>query len=87
MKNIINNLKKSDTIKTQLTIATNFISSNDTDEDCVMHSKNHDLEIMIYDNADKVIKDLFEWVLSRHQIELGTSMKGSDFIFNCADLF
>ena len=42
----INNLKKSDTWKIQLTIANNFISSIDNDEECVMHlksdSRNHD---------------------------------------------
>ena len=35
---IINNLKKSDTWKIQLTIAINFISSKDIDEERVMHS-------------------------------------------------
>ena len=38
LKNIINNLKKSDTWKIQLRIANNFISSIDNDEECVMHS-------------------------------------------------
>ena len=40
LKDIINNLKKSDTWKIQLTIAVNFISSkDDNDEERVMHSK------------------------------------------------
>ena len=39
LKDIINNLKKSNTCKIQLTIANNFISSIDNDEECVMHSK------------------------------------------------
>ena len=38
LKNIINNLKKSDTWKIQLRIANNFISSIDNDEESVMHS-------------------------------------------------
>ena len=37
LKDIINNLKKSDTWKIQLTIANNFISSIDNDEECVIH--------------------------------------------------
>ena len=36
---MIKNLKKSDTWKIQLTIAINFNSSKDTDEERAMHSK------------------------------------------------
>ena len=38
---------------------------------------------MIYDKADEVIKELFESHVSRYQIGLETSMKGSDSIFGC----
>ena len=47
LKDIINNLKKSDTWKTQLTIVNNFISSIDNDEVGVMHSKSDNIEILI----------------------------------------
>ena len=33
-----------------------------------MHSKSDDIEIMIYDKANEVIKELFESLLSRYQI-------------------
>ena len=56
LKDIINNLKKSDTWKIQLTIANNFISSIDNDEEHIMHSRSDDIEIIINDEADKVIK-------------------------------
>ena len=39
LKDIINNLKKSDAWKVQLTIANNFTSSIYNDEDHLMHSK------------------------------------------------
>ena len=39
LKDIRNNLKKSDTWKIQLSIANNFISSIDNDEERVMHSE------------------------------------------------
>ena len=52
LKSIINNHKKSDTWKIQLTIAKNFISSIDNDEEHVMHSKSNNIEIMINDEAD-----------------------------------
>ena len=45
MKYIINTLKKSDTQKIHLTIATNFIYSKNTDEERVMHSKSDKKEL------------------------------------------
>ena len=39
----------------QLTIAINFISTKDTDEKHVMYQKIYNIEILIYDKADKVI--------------------------------
>ena len=58
-KQIINNLKKSDTWKIELTIAIDFIFSKDTDEECVMHS-NSDNILVIYDKTDDLIKEIFE---------------------------
>ena len=80
LKDIINNLKKSDTWKIQLTIANNFISSIDNDEERVMHSKSDNIEIMINDEADEVIKELFDSLKNRYQNNL-ESMKGSKFVF------
>ena len=51
-----------------------------------MHSKSDNIEFMIYDNADEVIQELFESLLNRYQIGVETSMKRSDFIFNCVYL-
>ena len=56
MKDIMNNLKKFDTGKSQLTIAINFISSKNTDEERVMHSKSDNIEIIIHNKADEVMK-------------------------------
>ena len=42
----------------QLTIANNFISSLDNNEEHVMHSKSDNIEIMINDEANKVIDSL-----------------------------
>ena len=38
---------------------------------------------MIYDKADKVIQNLLELILIRHQIRLKTLKRGSGFIFDC----
>ena len=51
-----------------------------------MHSKGDNIEIMSHDKEDEVIEQLFESLLSRHQIVLETSMKDSDFIFDCVYL-
>ena len=51
----MNDLKKSDTQKIQLTIAINFMSSKDNDEERVMHLKSDNKEIMINDKADEFI--------------------------------
>ena len=56
LKDIINNLKISNTCKIQLAIAYNFISSMDNDEEHVIHSKSDNIEIMVNDEANEVIK-------------------------------
>ena len=53
LKVIINNFEKSGIWKIQLTVAINFISSKDIDEERVMPSKSDKIEIMSYDKADK----------------------------------
>ena len=82
LKYIRNNLKKSDTLKIQLTIATDFISSEDNDEERVMHSKSDNIKIMINDKADEVIEELFKSLRNRYQSNLEKSMKGSEFVFD-----
>ena len=71
--------------KIQLTIANNFISSIDNNEEHVMHSKSDNMEIMFNDEADEVIEKLFESLKNRHQNNL-ESMKGSEFDFNYVHL-
>ena len=51
----MNNLKNSVTWKIQLTI-----SSIDNDEECVIHWKSDNIEILINDKADEFIKELFD---------------------------
>ena len=45
----------------------NFMSSKDTDEEHVKRSKSDNIEIMINDKTDEVVKDVFESLLSRYQ--------------------
>ena len=65
LEDIINNLKKSYIWKTQLTIAINFACFKDPGEERVKRSQGDNIEIMIYDEADEVIQELFESLHSR----------------------
>ena len=62
----MNDLRKSDTWKIQLTTAINLISSKDNDEEHKMPSKSNDINIIINDKADDVIEELFESFPSRY---------------------
>ena len=55
-------------LKIHWKIATNFISSNDVEEQCVMHSKCDNIEFMPDDNANEISGEFFESLLSRYQI-------------------
>ena len=63
----------------QLTITINFISSQDNnDDEREIHSKSDNIEIMMNDETDKVIEELFESLKKRYQNKLEESMKGSE---------
>ena len=51
-----------------------------------MHSKSNNIEFMSYDNANEVVNELFESLLSRYQAGLERSTRGSDFIFDSVQL-
>ena len=67
--------------KIQLTIGNNFICSMDNNEEQVMHSKSDKTDIMINDDADEAIKELFDTLKNRYQNNFEL-MKGSEFVFD-----
>ena len=72
--------------KIQLTIKLNFIPPKDDNaEEYVMHSKSDNVEIMINDRADEVIKEFFKSLKNKYQSNL-ESMKGSEFACDYVDL-
>ena len=75
LRNIIIDLQSSDTSKIQLTIAINFISSKDTEEEHVMHSLNDNAKLTSYNDANEVVNELFESLRSRYQGNLETPMR------------
>ena len=72
-------------MENQLTTAINFISSIDNDEERLMHSKSDNIEIMINDETQEVIKELFDSLKNRYQSNL-ESIKGSEFVFDYVHL-
>ena len=68
LKNITNDLKESGTWKIHLTITINFISSKDDNDE--MHSESDSIEMMMNDEAEEVIEELFESLKKRYQNKL-----------------
>ena len=61
-------------------------SKDDSDEIRKMHTKIHNVQIMMGSGADEIIEELFESLLQNYQKDLEESMKGSNFIFDSVDL-
>ena len=79
-------IQNSDTWKIQQTIAINFISSKDAEEERVTHSMSDNIKFSFYNDANEVVDELFESLHSKYQENLETSMRGSDFIFDSVQL-
>ena len=56
----------------ELTIAINFISPKDNDEERTIHSKIDNTEVMLYDNSDETIQEPFDSPLFRQQTFIET---------------
>ena len=50
-----------------------------------MHSKSDNIEIMITNEADEILKECFDSLKNRYQNNI-ESMKGSEFVFDCVHL-
>ena len=79
-------LQNSDTWKNLLTIAIDFISSKNAEEEPVMHWSSHSVKFTSYNDANEVIDELFESLRSRYQGNLELSMRDNDFIFDSVKL-
>ena len=86
MRKIITDLQNSDTWKIHLTIAINLISWKDVKEERVMHSNIYNIKFTYYNDASEAVNELFESLRSKYQDNLETSIKGSDFVFDSAQL-
>ena len=68
-------LQKSGPYKFWLRIEINFICSEDADEECVIHLKSSNTELMTYDN------EIFDSLFLMYTIGSETAMGGSNLIF------
>ena len=46
-------------------MAIDFTSSKDSDEICTMHTKSNNIEIMMGNETDQIIEELFEYLLQK----------------------
>ena len=53
--------------KIQLTMIINFISSRDSDEIRTMYTKSNNIQIIMGNEADEIIEELFESLLQKYQ--------------------
>ena len=86
LRNIRINLQKSDTWKIQLTVAINFISSKDAEEERIIHSKSNNVKLKSYNDANVVFDKPFKSLHSKCQGKLETSMRRSDLVFDSVQL-
>ena len=86
LSDMINNHKTRREWKIQLIMSIDFISSKDSNETRPMHTKSHNIEMMMGSETDKIIKELFESILQNYHKDLEETMRGSQFIRDSVDL-
>ena len=85
MSDIINEHKTQGEWKIHLTIAIKFFSFKDSEEIHTMHSKSDNIEILIGNETNEIIEDLYDSLLKICEDGLQESMKRSEFAFNNVD--
>ena len=86
MNNILNDHKTEGGWKIQITMEIQFFTSEDSNETRTMHTRSDDIEIMMGNEKDEIIEELFESLLKKYQKGLEESIKGSEFVFDSVDL-
>ena len=86
LSDMINDHKTRREWKIQLTMSINFISSKDSDETRNLHTKINNIEIMMGNETDEIIDELFETFSQNYQKDLEESTRGSKLNFDSVDL-
>ena len=80
LRELINYYKNKGEWKIQLIAEINFVSLKPgSDETRIMHTRSDNIEIMIGNDNDDIIKELFKSFLQKYEDNLQNKMKGSDF--------
>ena len=66
MSDIINDHKTQCEWKIHLTMAINFFSSKDSEKTCIMYSNSDNIEVMMGNETDKIIEELFDSFLQKY---------------------
>ena len=70
----------------QLTIEVNFISLKPgSDETRIMYTRSNNIEIMLGDDNDDIIEQLFESFLKKNEQNFQNKMRGSEFEFDAVN--
>ena len=86
LNDIINDHETQGEQKILLTMKINFFPSKDSEETRTMSTKTDNIEIMMSDETDEIIEELFESLLQRLQEGLEESMRGTEFIFDSVNV-
>ena len=83
LRELIEEYKQKGEWKVQLTIEVNFISLKPgSDETRIMYTKSNNIEIMLGDDNDDIIEQLFESLLKKYEENLENKIRGSEFELN-----
>ena len=83
LRELINYYKNKGEWKVQLIAEINFISLKPgSDETRIMHTRSDNIEVMIGDDNDDIIEELFKSFIQKYEENLQNKMRGSDFEFD-----
>ena len=83
LRELINYYKNKGEWKLQLIAEINFISLKPgSDETCIMYTRSDNIEIVIGDNNDDIIEELFKLFIQKYEENLQNKLRGSDFEFD-----
>ena len=83
LRELINYYKFQGEWKVQLIAEINFISLKPgSDETRIVHTRSDNIEIMIGDDNDDIIEELFKSFIQKYEENLQNKMRGSDFEFD-----
>ena len=86
LRDMINDHKTRREWKIQLTMRINFISLKDSKETRTMYTKSRNIEIMMGNETDDIIKEFHKSLLQNYKKDLKEPMRGSEFVHDSIDL-